>query len=335
MRKAIEDPDVERALGLVHSGLDKAIQSPRNAEKLDEKTILPEFPSFRTLARVLAIEEYICLADGLVSRAIDVMRDGLRLGYVIQNETLISGLVGVSVDAIAVEQFARHFDQMSLGNCVQLTAFAQEWLKLPSPTESLLISENRAEHNTIEACRKDSERLRELMKLMQPKGPPTSLDDVAAVELSDYVDSNPGAMDGILRETLTLADSLCRAEIEELRKAPWQRKPMPRLEAGASMAHRFCALLTPAYSKAMEKFDTDRARIQLLGVHAAIRRYRWENNRLPASLADLKMASLTTDPFTGSPLLYKPTVDTYELSSAGPGAAGGTAGPISLPRKAQ
>jgi len=93
-----------------------------------------------------------------------------------------------------------------------------------------------------------------------------------------------------------------------------------------------------AYEQALDKFDMDSAKIHLLGVHAAIHRFRWENNRLPASLAELKLTSLTTDPFTGAPLLYKVTGIAYELSSAGSAAhSDGSAGigPIYLPRKPQ
>ncbi|MBC7804810.1 MAG: hypothetical protein H7145_01545, partial [Akkermansiaceae bacterium] len=63
-----------------------------------------------------------------------------------------------------------------------------------------------------------------------------------------------------------------------------------------------------------------RVRFQLLGVHAAIRRFRWANNRLPKTLDEMELApQLVTDPFTTKPLLYKPgnTGSDYELASAG------------------
>ena len=72
-----------------------------------------------------------------------------------------------------------------------------------------------------------------------------------------------------------------------------------------------------------------------------MRRYRWERDRLPDSLADLRLGDLLlTDPYTGRPLLYARTGETtYTLSSAGPPqrdpATGNTVGsertPITLP----
>ena len=92
-------------------------------------------------------------------------------------------------------------------------------------------------------------------------------------------------------------------------------------------------MVSPSYDKALSRFDAEAARLHLLGVHGAIRRFRWENNRLPSSLSELNLSDLTTDPFTGAPLIYKVTGDRYELSSAGP-KEGDAAGPISLPRTA-
>lgn len=84
-----------------------------------------------------------------------------------------------------------------------------------------------------------------------------------------------------------------------------------------------------------------RVRLQLLAVHAAIRRFRWENDRLPKSLDEMKIAlRLATDPFTAKPLLYKPdgVGIQYDLASAGalvPGEDGkpDTRKPITLPRE--
>jgi hypothetical protein len=336
MRKALEDPTVDRALQLAHLGLDKPIQSPRDPDKLDEETLLPEYAGFRRIARVLAIEEYVALADGRLSKAIDIMRDGLRLGYDVQSETLIAGLVGIAVDAIVLERLASHFDQMALRDCYQLIGVAQEWLKLPSPAETVVSNEHRGFLNMMNAWKKDPERLRKVIKSLEPADAPMSEDDIAAVELSDFVNTNTAGIGAVVDQAIALADAEYRARITEIRKPAWQRKPLRKLETRATMAHRLCSLVSSSYEQALAKFDTDCAKIHLLGVHAAIHKFHWENNRLPGSLEELKLPALTTDPFTGAPLIYKLTGITYELSSAGSPPLGGGAsasGPIYLPRK--
>jgi hypothetical protein len=72
----------------------------------------------------------------------------------------------------------------------------------------------------------------------------------------------------------------------------------------------------------------------MLGVHAAIRRYRWEYRRLPDSLEQLKLGAVAIDPFTGKPLAYRRVDDrSYTLSSIGPDLpdAQGVRQPLMLP----
>jgi hypothetical protein len=60
------------------------------------------------------------------------------------------------------------------------------------------------------------------------------------------------------------------------------------------------------------------AMAQLLACHAAIRRYRWEHDRLPRDIQTLQLGDTATDPFTGKLLEYEPSGANYRLASAGP-----------------
>ena len=174
MRSALEDRSVDRALQLLRGGLDKPIHSPRDPDKVDENTILPEYGEFRNLARLIAIQEYVYLADGQVPRAIDALRDGLRLGYIVQSDMLIGGLVGIAIDTIVLDRFAGHFDQMALRDCIHVTAVAREWLQQPSRMELVLAMEHHALENMLTGWQNDRERLRAIVKMMQPKDAPAS-----------------------------------------------------------------------------------------------------------------------------------------------------------------
>jgi hypothetical protein len=68
----------------------------------------------------------------------------------------------------------------------------------------------------------------------------------------------------------------------------------------------------------LDKYSMIDARLRLLAVHALIRRYRWEYNKLPNTLADLRADDLVIDPFTNSPLTYQRDGDRYTLYSQGP-----------------
>lgn len=335
MRDTIEEPDVDRALQMVRAGLDKQIRSPHDPDKSDEQTLLPEYAGFRRLARVMAMQEYVALADGRVQKAIDVMRDGLRLGYIVQNDFLISGLVGIAIDTIALNRLAQHFNQMSLKDCIQVAAIAQEWLKLSSPAEAVYNSEHRALLNTLNAWKNDPARARAEIAGSEPSDPPTSEGEMAAVELGIYVEAHPAQLSALIDQTEAIANVEHLALIQDVRRPAWQRKPYHKFESRADMAHRLYSVVAANRELSLARFDLDRVQIQLLGVHGAIRRFRWENNRLPATLADLKLPDMIIDPFTGASLIYKSAGDGYELYSSGPsgGDAASAVGPIYLPRK--
>ncbi len=333
MRDMLDDRDVERALQMVRLGLDKQVQSPRDPNKSDEQTLLPEYAGFRRLARVMAMEEYVALADGRVQKAIDVMRDGLRLGYIVQSEFLISGLVGIAIDSIALTTIARHFDQMSLKDCIHVTAIAREWLKLPSPAEAVYESEQRTLRNMLNTWKGDPARLRAIIKDQQPANGPTSDSEAAAVELSSYVETHPNLLMTLIDQTEALAEVEHAVLMQDVRRPAWQRKTGRNRQPRVDMAHRLYSMIAPT-DLALAKYDLDRTQIHLLGVHGAIRRFRWENNHLPASLDDLKLPALIVDPFTGATLTYKPSGSSYELYSTGPagGEAGAAIGAVHLPR---
>ena len=86
------------------------------------------------------------------------------------------------------------------------------------------------------------------------------------------------------------------------------------------MAFRLVNLLLPIVSPATDRFTQTRVQVQLLGVHGAVRRFRWERDKLPDALTDLRLPpELSTDPYTGTLLVYQKTSETaYALSSAGP-----------------
>ena len=84
-----------------------------------------------------------------------------------------------------------------------------------------------------------------------------------------------------------------------------------------TFAGQLAATMIVPLGSIMDRYLIDRTKVQLLTVHAAIRLFRWENDRLPSSLDELKRGDHSLDPFTGKSLIYVRTGETYELSSAG------------------
>jgi hypothetical protein len=279
-RQVLAEPALKQALALFRVGLEKSLRSPRETGKD------PEFQAFgvyRMVARLLAVEQYVLLADGRVSQAIDSVRDGLRLGYAVQSDLLIGGLVGVAIDSTVMSSLTQHVEQFSVSDCKKVMTLARAWLNAPDPAIAAITSERQ---------------------MMLSK-------------LKENLALSKGALPE--EQILALVNSRIDFAIENLKHSLWERKAPPTIEGNPMVAAYVNALgIDAVLTSTSKSFAKDQARMQVLGVHAAIRAYRWENNRLPDSLEELKLGKLAIDPFTGKTLAYKRTGETtYELTSDG------------------
>lgn len=333
-RQVLNEPEIQRALTLMRMGLSKQTFSPR--KDIDDETLLPEFALFRHLARLLAVEQYVRLADGNVAGAIDSLRDGLMLGYRTQTDTLISGLVGVAIDAIVMARFIRHIEQCSVRDCNRLIQVTREWLEAPSPLVAVMESERAGIQRILQKYREDPLGLLKLIRgesEAESSTEPTALEKLLAL--------NPPNISRLIEDASSLIMKSHDDILENLRHPAWERKEITRPEEKTPAGQLANALLIDP-SRVVDRYETERASIRLLGVHAAIRRFRWENNRLPDTLKELPLEkAFLLDPFTGDSLVYRRTGETYELFSAGPDARGedgkpipGKRAPVYLPFKA-
>jgi hypothetical protein len=99
-RYVLLDPPVVRALALLKRGLAKPVSAPRPAGAA--ATVPPELSHFRRLARLLAMQQYVLLADGRVPEAIGNARLGLQLGQAVKTDSLLTGLVGVAISTVCI-----------------------------------------------------------------------------------------------------------------------------------------------------------------------------------------------------------------------------------------
>lgn len=307
-RKLLIDPDMQKCLKLVQSGLSKPVTSPH--DKIDESTIFPEMSGMRRIARILALKIYVELADGKVSTAIDTLTLGLRLGYVIQTDTLIGGLVGITVDSVLVKRMAQHVPQLSVRDCDQLMQLARDWLNLADPTINILVSEKGVALTAMQKFRNNPSNLVEALGIQEKDPNYKSAKAIAA--------SSPQAAAPIFDDATIQVNQTYEQFLTELKKPAWQRQEIPDMD-NKTPAGALAAVFMPSINIASDRFTQDQVQVQLLGVHAAIRKYRWEHESLPNSLVELKLGPLGIDPFNGKPLEYKRIDEThYDLSSIGP-----------------
>jgi hypothetical protein len=313
-RRVLADPPVQRALTLLRQGLSKPVFSPRESLSLD--TLLPELSEFRNLARLLKMRQYVLLADGRTAEAVAEARLCLRLGQAVQTDTLVGGLVGVAIGAIGVRSLGEHLDQLSARDCERLFQVCLEWLRQPDPQPRLLEIERRVMTGVIADT---AARLRagDASALAQ-----LGLEGESLQQAQAFVGAlPPGALDALERQTNAYLETLFVEVMTELKKPAWQRD-FARLEPeqDGTPIPQIAGLLLPAYGQVDRAFAREQAHVRLLAAHCAIRRYRWEHDRLPENLEVLNLGELALDPFTGETLQYEPRGRTYRLTSAGPPA---------------
>lgn len=311
-RRLLADPTIQQALLLLHHSLDKPVHSPHI--NIDENTTFPEFSAFRKLARLLSTQMYVCFADGRIDAVMESLSDGLRFGYRMQSDTLISGLVGVAMEAIVLKSFAGHLDQLSDYQCSHLQRFVEEWLDAPSPSIAVFVGEKQVSLRMFDTMRSDVKRLEQLVSQAYSDDENPDADTQALME---HLKTHPQDIGPIIDRARALMAAYCDSAIANLKLPAKERKTLQEFK-DKSLGGKLVELLAPTMTGVSEKYDQTQAMMRLLGVHAAIRRYKWEHNFLPKSLADLHVGHLTEDPFTGDSMVYQIAGTGYDLYSKGP-----------------
>ena len=309
-RRVLDDPAVQKALHLLREGLNKPAQSPHNV--LDENTTYPEFGPLRRLGGLLATEIYVRFANGSVDGAIDTLNDGLCFGYRIQSGAWIGGLSGIVVQEAVLQEFSAHLDQLSQYQCNRVQRLIEEVVAWPSPATTIINNYRASQLHRLEAIRSDPKALQTLFKELTEE----ETDPLAPSLLRSL--NNPFTSIG---QIFDRAEALLNGYLIGVlanRKLPIQERKFVRPIKDDLPGGRLCAVFLPDLERFTGHYDRLEAELRLLGVHAAIRGYRWEHSSLPASLTDLHLGTLIVDPFTGNSLMYRRSGETYDLSSRGP-----------------
>jgi len=175
----------------------------------------------------------------------------------------------------------------------------------------------------LEEVRHDPALLQEMIGVNDPLGP----------EITTLFNSNPAAANAALDRAGALTQEYYNRSIAMMNKDPWERGEFEIAEMD-SLPGRLSGLLGSQISRVLDSYTRIRAQIQMLGLHAAIHRYRWEHEKYPDSLAALRVGRLAQDPFTGQMMGYKMIGDSsYELFSEGPVDRDDKGRPIQGPRR--
>lgn len=317
-RRALADPPVRQARALLDQAFNKPVAPPQRT--LDQNTLFPEFAGFRALARLLGHEMHVYFAEGRTSYAIQDLALGLKLGQAPKGQVLIGGLVGIAIDAIVLTRIVRHLEQLTPRDCDRVIQLLREHrdADLGSGREALE-REAQSYNNILNNLAKNFKAL--LTELVTEPDQDADPHEHAQYQNTkrqvEALESDPDGQRRVidsLRKAGRAEHARGLAYLNDPSTAP---PPAPKYPDGSLEASLVDATL-PVFPLAIEKFVQDRLNLQLLAVHCAIRKYKWEWEKLPDTLEQLRVADLVLDPYSKHPLRYERKEDSYELYSIGP-----------------
>jgi hypothetical protein len=322
-RRALADVPVRQARALIESSALKPLESP--VREFNASTTFPEYAGMRDLARLLAAEMHVLFSEGRVAAALVSFTRGLRLGSAPKAQVLIGGMVGAAIDSILLTRVKTHLEQLTPRDCDRVQATLREHMEADRGNAAKAVAaEMRFVENLIPMLALgDTSIFQELFAEADNPTLSPLPQQFAALQ------NNPGEKKRVLDAFLQGAQQH-QARAQAYLLAPHALPPEPKLPAG-SLEAVLLDTITPAYPRAVENLVKNRIQCQLLYCHTAIRRFKWEWEKLPESLEALKLAEWALDPYTRQPFRYEKTESGYELYSAGPADEDGKRVPVHLP----
>ncbi len=322
-RRALSDTPVRQARALIDAAMLKPMRPP--VRELTAATTFPEFAGFRDCARLLSAEMHLLFAEGRTAAALVSFSQGLRLGSAPKAEVLIGGLVGVAIDAILLARLMRHLEQCTPRDCDRIQATLREHIEADKGNaEKSIAAEIRFLENMLPTL--ENTNIESFKELFSDNDDP-NLAQIQSQFLA--IQRDPAAKKRFVTAFMSGAQAQqqwAQAYLEN----PYVLPPEPKLPEG-TLEGALLSAITPTYPGAVERFIQDRIQCQLLYCQTAIRKYKWQWEKLPENLDALKLAEWALDPYTRQPFRYEKKGETYELFSVGPLGENGQRVPIYLP----
>ena len=319
---AMDDPKVKESLKLLTNWLDQnAVPSVELSYTLDSfDPLFAQFGSFIQMAKTLEAKQYTQLAEGRVSDAIDTTRDGLRLAVSLENHSLGGCQEGFKIEDAVIMPLATHLDQLAMPDCSRLIRLSHDWEKTPNAILYALNRERRAwMQATGRLSGEDGKKIRAMLQQIPDDAAKPDTDESKMLAQLKSLDDKKWL--DLVKRTANGIDQIFTKATLDMQTPIYKRGAPEKFNTTKDIVGNIEGLLASGVSPQITKMETDYVKRQayahLLGCHAAIRQFHWENNRWPATLSELKVDELAKDPFSGASLVYKLDKDSYALSSVG------------------
>jgi len=302
--------------------------------------LLPGLSDFRDIAKVIALQARLQIADGKYNEAIDTLKKGFVMSrHIADGPTLIQDLVGISISAFLlndIEQFVQQPDTPNL--YWALTAMPQPFIDMRQAMqyEKDALYTEFPQLKDIETAKltplEVSELLSAFMRVMEDIGVDVAGNKFLSVGwvmlhyqdakrfLAEHgrskaqIEAMPAGQSVLiyqLQQYKQIRDDIFkwfnvpyRRAYEGMKKAEQQLKE----KMGNSLRANIFTALLPAISKAYLMTARLDRHIAMLRCVEAVRMYGADHDgKLPGSLDEIKQVPIPLDPVTGKSFIYEVT----------------------------
>ena len=287
-----------KALDLVARGNAKGAFDPR--VEIGPDSLFPEYSSFRRVTKLAVRAASVYAADGRTDRAVRLLLDELTFSDNIARGTLIANLVGGAMQGIVFAAMDDLLPRLSRANAVAIERWVEGLLARPPAVRTVLSAEDRM---TLASLRLVFENPKEAGGLFS--GEEVSMSSEERRMADEFAGMSKPVLEAVFRRLVSRLDARNRA-VDRVLAGPerdWVAGVSAIADTDAdakplTVEDALMEALAPSYMGFAAVAVRNRTQLRLLGLHAALLRYRWDTGRFPEKIEAI-------DPLTGGPYLYE------------------------------
>ena len=302
------------AIEFVKIGNEKPVFEPRSLVKFE--TTYHEYGRFKALEKFIVSRAHVEFADGNTLVAVKDVLTGLEFSAKMSNISILSNLVAVACQAIALAEFNEHLGQLSLGDAETVDRYCSNALLEKLNIEESLRRENQFYKANLDEMiditssfgkDSDGERVTAALKQLGPADRQQLKDRIAQ------------AIDVKLLNSIELVNRPESAWFANIKSS--EAQPTLGNLSVPAIANYLVAISEVGdheflrnYMKALAK---GRIQLRLLQLHMKVIEYKWLNHQLPQKIEEFANGKLAIDPFTKENFHYELQDGSYKLYSLG------------------
>lgn len=308
----------DKVVDLIRLGNGKKVYDPRT--DFDVATSFPELAEVKSLSKLLLLRAYVHFADGNSSKATSELLDGITMAQKMSGTTFISNLVSVACTAIALAGFNENLSALSQPDAARIEKYVSNALRKPTALIAALNNENENMTKSWLDLIKSPADLSHISSDDETPAPAHAQFEQFAAKLSaaQFKELLAAFQKKLGEATEASINVLNGSEDKWLDRNSYRNFRDPQTISNIDDAAEYLALNSALdHRQLVLAAIRGRTQLRLLGLHARILDYKWNNRKLPEKLEDAVPAPLLHDPMSGQNFVYTVSPKGYELYSLG------------------